>query len=98
MAKRQNDFFSIEDLMKDVIKENKLSKGMLRLNVKDAWTKIMGAGVVTYTEDVSLNGKTLVVQLKSSVLREELSYGKKKIIKMMNEELGEPLISKIILS
>lgn len=98
MAKRQNDFFSIEDLMKDVIKENKLSKGMLRLNVKEAWAKIMGAGVVTYTEDVSLNGKTLVVQLKSSVLREELSYGKEKIVKMMNEELGEPLISKIILS
>lgn len=98
MAKRQNDFFSIEDLMKDVIKENKLSKGMLRLNVKDAWAKIMGAGVVTYTEDVSLNGKTLVVQLKSSVLREELSYGKDKIVKMMNEELGGPVISKIILS
>ena len=97
MAKRQNDFFSIEDLMKDVIKENKLSKGMLRLNVKDAWAKIMGAGVVAYTEDVTLNGKTLAVQLKSSVLREELSYGKEKIIKMMNEELGEPIISKIIL-
>ena len=98
MAKRQNDFFSIEELMKDVIKENKLSKGMLRLNVKDSWAKIMGPGVVTYTEDVSLKGKTLVVQLKSSVLREELSYGKEKIIKMMNEELGGPIISKIILS
>ena len=98
MAKRQNDFFSIEDLMNDVIKENKLSKGILRLNVKDAWGKIMGAGVVTYTEDVSLKGKTLRVQLKSSVLREELSYGKEKIIKMMNEELGDPIISKIILS
>ena len=97
MAKRQNDFFSIEDLMKDVIKENKLSKGMLRLNVKDAWAKIMGAGVVAYTDDVALNGKTLTVQLKSSVLREELSYGKDKIIKMMNEELGESIISKIIL-
>jgi len=31
-------------------------------------------------------------------LREELSYGKEKIIKMMNEELGEELISKIMLS
>jgi hypothetical protein len=39
-----------------------------------------------------------VVKLKSSVLREELSYGKEKIIKMMNEELGENLISKIMLS
>lgn len=98
MAKRQNEFHSISDLMKDVIKENKLTKGMRQISVKDAWAKLMGNGVVSYTQNIELNGKTLVVNLKSSVLREELSYGKEKIIKMMNEELGEPLISRIILS
>lgn len=98
MAKRQNEFHSIQDLMKDVIKENKLTKGMHQLSVKDAWAKLMGKGVVSYTNKVQLNGKTLIVNLKSSVLREELSYGKEKIIKMMNEELGEELISKLILS
>jgi hypothetical protein len=56
----------------------------------------MGQGVQSYTHHIELNGKTLIVNLKSSVLREELSYGKEKIIKMMNEELGEPLISKIM--
>lgn len=98
MAKRQNESHSIQDLMKDVIKENKLTEGMRQLSVKDAWAKLMGNGVVSYTNRVELNGKTLIVNLKSSVLREELSYGKEKIIKMMNEELGEELISKIILS
>jgi len=98
MAKRQNEFHSIQDLMKDVIKENKLTKGMQRISVNDAWAKLMGNGVVSYTQSVEMNGKTLVVRLKSSVLREELSYGKEKIVKMMNEELGETLISKIILS
>ena len=98
MAKRQNEFHSIQDLMKDVIKENKLTKGMHQLTVKDAWAKLMGQGVVSYTNKVELNGKTLFVSLKSSVLREELSYGKEKIIKMMNEEIGEKLISKLILS
>lgn len=98
MAKRQNEFHSIQELMKDVIKENKLTKGMHQLLVKEAWSKLMGAGVVSYTSKVELNGKTLVVNLKSSVLREELSYGTKKIIKMMNDELGEKLISKLILS
>jgi len=98
MAKRINEFHSIQDLMKDVIKENKLTKGMHQLSVKEAWSKLMGNGVVSYTQNIELNGKTLVVNLKSSVLREELSYGKEKIIKMMNEELGEQLISKIILS
>ncbi len=98
MAKRLNEFLSMEDLMKDVIKENKLTKGLNQLSVKEAWAKLMGNGVVSYTSKVELTGKTLVVKLKSSVLREELSYGKEKIIKMMNEELGETLISKIILS
>jgi len=98
MAKRQNEFHSIQDLMKDVIKENKLTKGMRQISVKDAWAKLMGKGIISYTNNVELNGKTLIVNLKSSVLREELSYGKEKIIKMMNEELGEDLISKIILS
>ncbi|MFD0762594.1 DUF721 domain-containing protein [Lutibacter aestuarii] len=98
MAKRQNEFHSIQDLMKDVIKENKLTKGMQRISVNDAWAKLMGNGIVSYTQSVEMNGKTLVVRLKSSVLREELSYGKEKIVKMMNEELGETLISKIILS
>lgn len=98
MAKRLNEFFSIEDLMKDVIKENKLTKGMDLISVKDAWAKLMGNGVVSYTQNIELNGKTLIVSLKSSVLREELSHGKSKIIKMMNEELGSNLISKVILS
>lgn len=98
MAKRLNEFFSIEELMKDVIKENKLTKGINQLSVKEAWSKLMGNGVVSYTHNIELNGKTLIVNLKSSVLREELSYGKDKIVKMMNEELGENLISKIILS
>ena len=98
MSKRRNEYQSIEDLMKDVIKENKLTKGLNQLSVKEAWAKLMGAGIVSYTNDIALNGKTLVVKLKSSVLREELSYGKEKIIKMMNSELGEVLITKIILS
>jgi hypothetical protein len=37
------------------------------------------------------------VNLKSSVLREELSYGKEKIITMINEELGEELVKKLML-
>lgn len=98
MAKRQNEFQSIEELMKNVIKENKLSKGMNLISVKDAWAKLMGNGVVSYTQNIELNGKTLIVNLKSSVLREELSHGKSKIMKMMNEELGSDLITKIILS
>jgi hypothetical protein len=49
--------------------------------------KIMGNGVNSYTKNVVLKGSTLYVELSSSVLREELSHGKSKIVKMINEEL-----------
>ena len=97
MAKRQNEYQSIKDLMKTVIKENNLTKGMQKMDVREAWEKLMGNGVMSYTESVQLQNTTLVVKLKSSVLREELSYGKEKIIAMINEELGDELVKKLML-
>lgn len=97
MAKRHSEFQSMQDLMQDFIKENRLSSGINQLLIKEAWAKLMGNGINSHTNSVELSGKTLIVKLNSSVLREELSYGKEKIIKMMNEELGSNLISKVIL-
>tara|TARA_R110001592_G_C13032897_1_gene738556 strand:+ start:53 stop:349 length:297 start_codon:yes stop_codon:yes gene_type:complete len=97
MAKRENDSFSIQDLMQSFIKENNLTKGMHKIKVEETWTKMMGPGIATHTTSVKLQNKTLIIQLNSSVLREELSYGKEKIIKMMNEELGDEFVTKLML-
>ena len=97
MAKRQKESLGIKDLMGSFINENNLSKGMKKISVKESWGELMGNGVVSYTEKVELRGTTLYVKLSSSVLREELSYGKEKIIKMMNEALGSEDIKKLML-
>ena len=97
MAKRENDSFSVKDLMQFFIKENNLSKGMQKIKIEETWNRMMGPGVATHTTSVKLQNRTLVVNLNSSVLREELSYGKDKIVKMMNEEIGDDLISKVVL-
>ena len=97
MAKRENDSFSVKDLMQSFIKENNLSKGMQKIKVEETWLKMMGPGVASHTNSVKLQNKTLIIQLNSSVLREELSYGKEKILTMMKEEIGEEVISKLML-
>lgn len=97
MSKRENDSFSIQDLMQSFIKENNLSKGMQKIKVAETWSTMMGPGIATHTTSVKLQNKTLIIALNSSVLREELSYGKDKIIKMMNEELGDEVITKLML-
>jgi predicted nucleic acid-binding Zn ribbon protein len=97
MSKRENNSFSIEDLMQLFIKENNLTKGIQKIKIEETWNKMMGQGVAAHTTSVKLQNKTLVIHLTSSVLREELSYGKDKIVKMMNEEIGEEVISKLML-
>jgi hypothetical protein len=97
MAKRNNSILNIQDALKDFVESNKLEKGLDKVNVREAWTNLMGNGVNNYTTAIDLKNETLYVQLSSSVLREELSYGKEKIIKMLNEELGKAIIKKIVL-
>ncbi|MFB1026725.1 MAG: DUF721 domain-containing protein [Flavobacteriaceae bacterium] len=97
MSKRHNDQQKIDDLLKSFVKENKLEKGLDKVNVEAAWRDLMGNGVNNYTNSVKLHQDTLYVELSSSVLREELSYGKEKILSMLNEALGKDLISKLIL-
>ena len=97
MAKRNNEHISITDALKEFVESNKLEKGLDKVNVQIAWGKMMGNGVNNYTTAVSLQRDTLYVQLSSSVLREELSYGKEKIITMLNEELGKDIIKKLVL-
>lgn len=97
MAKRHNSHIPLSDALGEFIKENKLQKGMDKVNAKDAWVKLMGNGVNNYTTAVELRNETLFVSLSSSVLREELSLGKTKIIAMLNEELGKELVKKIVL-
>ena len=97
MAKRQKESLSVKDLMGSFIQENNLSKGIQKISVKENWDSLMGNGVASYTEKVELRKGTLFVKLSSSVLREELSYGKDKIKDMMNEALGGEEIKKIML-
>lgn len=97
MAKRNKDNLSISDLLKEFVDSNKLQPGLDKVNVKDAWAQMMGNGVNNYTTAIQLERDTLYVQLSSSVLREELSYGKEKIISMLNESLGKEVIKKLVL-
>ena len=49
MSKRHNENMSLSDALKDFVETNKLQKGLDKIEVKDAWVKLMGKGVNSYT-------------------------------------------------
>ncbi|MFD2828187.1 DUF721 domain-containing protein [Leeuwenhoekiella polynyae] len=97
MARRDADPKSIRDVLGAFVEKNKLQKGIDKVDVAEAWRDVMGPAIAKYTTQIKLDGDRLIIQLSSSVLREELSYGKEKIQRNLNEELGREIIKKVIL-
>ncbi|WP_422105222.1 DUF721 domain-containing protein [Winogradskyella sp.] len=97
MTKRSNDNRPIEEILKEFVETHNLQAGLDKVNVREAWANLMGNGVNNYTTAIELKNDTLYVQLSSSVLREELSYGKEKIVTMLNESLGKDIVKKLVL-
>ncbi|MCC4212323.1 DUF721 domain-containing protein [Leeuwenhoekiella parthenopeia] len=97
MAQRDADPRSLKDVLGAFVEKNKLQKGIDKVDVAEAWRDVMGPAIAKYTTQIKLDGDRLMVQLSSSVLREELSYGKEKIRTNLNEQLGREIIKKVIL-
>ena len=88
----------IKNLLEKFLKKNNLEKGLLDLEVKRAWHELMENGVSNYTTGVRLKNKTLYIKLSSPALKEELSYGKEKLMKLINERFKKKIVQKIVLN
>ncbi len=87
---------SLGDIIKIVLKRHGLEDKLTEAKIFSLWEKIMGAPIAKYTSRLSLKHGNLIVYLSSSVLRNELTYAKTKIIRMINDELGKPVVQDIV--
>lgn len=85
MSKRENEPHRLGNLIPQMLKDNHLEKGMEKIQVREAWEEVMGQGVMNYTTSVEMKGGILIISLSSATLREELEYGKEKILAMLND-------------
>ena len=58
--------------------------------------KCNGENVSQYTENIYIKNNILYLKINSSALKQELIYGKDKIIENFNNEIGSDEIKKLI--
>ena len=96
MSRKFNESRNVGSILQNIIQDNKLEQGIQGILVQESWKKVMGSGIQNYTSDIQLKKHTLYISLTSSVVRQELSYGKEKIIKMLNEDLNQEIIKELV--
>ena len=96
--KRNFESKSLKNVIGNIIdSSNKLNSGLNNIKVQNLWREVMGNNVNSYTNEIVLKKNTLYVNLSSSVLRQELSFGKQKRIDLLTNELGKTVIKNLVL-
>ncbi|MBX2877148.1 MAG: DUF721 domain-containing protein [Saprospiraceae bacterium] len=88
---------SLKEALKEMLEVYRLKAKLNQTKINAVWSKLMGSSINKYTREIKLRRNKLYITIESASLRQELSYGKEKIIKIINEELGENYIEEVII-
>ncbi|MEE3035572.1 MAG: DUF721 domain-containing protein [Bacteroidota bacterium] len=95
-SERKPEPEQINKILSKIVHSKPLKKGIINVRAGELWKNIMGENIDKYTQKVEFKNSTLYVYLTSSALRSELSYGSEKIINLLNDEIGDKSILKIV--
>jgi len=98
MMSKRGELKNLSKIIEDVFSQKHFRIGIDNIKVQEAWVKTMGKNIQKYTYKVYYKKGILYVKLKSSVLKEEITFEKVKIIKLINKELGKEYIKDMELS
>lgn len=96
MVRQKNDM-PLKDILKQLANSKKFKNKLTKTKIISLWGRIMGPTIQQYTKQIDVSRGTLYLTIESATLRQELSYGKKKIQRILNEELGEAYIKEVII-
>jgi chromosomal replication initiation ATPase DnaA len=94
---RKSNQQSIGIVIKRLLKNQKLEGRLKELDVLELSEELLGKNLMRYINDLSIKNGTLIIKVKSSAVRNELSYQKSEIIKKVNDQVGNKILQEIIL-
>ncbi len=94
---RKSNQQSIGAVIRKLLKNQKLEGRLKELDVLKLSKELLGKNLMKYINDLSVKNGTLIIKVKSAVVRNELSYQKSEIIKKINEQVGNEILKEIIL-
>tara|TARA_B100001093_G_scaffold230813_1_gene221365 strand:- start:7 stop:309 length:303 start_codon:yes stop_codon:yes gene_type:complete len=100
MNRSENKFEarSLKDVLKDIITQKPLKKGVQNIRICNSWRKVMGENIEKYTSQVRFSHNILYVNIKSAPLKMELKFQLEIIRDQLNSYLGGEFIRKVVLN
>jgi predicted nucleic acid-binding Zn ribbon protein len=85
------------DALREFMDKSRMKPRLTEVRIRENWEQIMGKTISRYTEGIQLIDGKLLISTNVAPLKQELSYSKDKIIKLVNEMLGEPVVREVVI-
>ena len=86
---------TLGEAIERLLKAYRLDGKMLELDVISSWEEMMGKAIALRTTKIFIKDGVLHLEISSSVMRDELKFGKQVIIERVNQKAGTALIHDI---
>ncbi|MEZ4993653.1 MAG: DUF721 domain-containing protein [Saprospiraceae bacterium] len=88
---------TLKEALQVMVEHYRLKSRLNQTRIRAHWAEMMGPSIMRYTREIKMGRKKLYIYLDSAPLRQELSMGKEKIRRMLNEKLGEDYIQEVVI-
>ncbi len=93
--RRKDNQLSLGDAIKHMISDLGMEDKILSVQIQEIFVEMMGNYIMKYVEKISVQKQILFIRMNSPELKNELQYGKSKIITHINEEIGKEYLKDI---
>ncbi len=89
---------TLEEAIQLYLNHYRLAGKLTEADLQQSWRAIMGNSIAHHTTEIYLKKQVLVIHLDSSVLRNELSFAKNKIVEKVNEYFKKEVVKEVLLA
>ena len=94
---RKKEAQPLKEVISEYLKALRIDGKIKKVSLISSYEKIVGKTISKATKNIFFKGSTLVIELNSSVVRNELAMHKEKLINLLNEEAGENIVERVLL-
>lgn len=87
---------TLKETIRAMLDTYRLQGKFRETHVVNAWGRLMGPPIASRTHRVFVRDQKLYVHLTSAPLKHQLSMAKTKIVAMLNQDVGEEVITEVV--
>jgi hypothetical protein len=92
-----NHTFSLKEAIDAMLEQSKMREQFDEVKLVGGWENLMGKTIARYTKKMYVNKSILYLYVDSASMKQELTFNKEKIIKLVNDFVREGYITAVVI-